>query len=119
MRRRNIYIGILIIGVFLAGSVCAEEAEFAYDDHGKRDPLWRLVSPSGAIISYETDILVSDMILEGIIYGQGKNSLAIINGEIVEAGAKLGPYIVIAIEEKGVLLKKGQEKFVLNLKKEE
>ena len=43
-------------------SVWAEEAPFVYDEHGKHDPFLPLVSASGAVITYETDLTTNDMI---------------------------------------------------------
>ena len=103
----------------IVGFAIAQEASFVYDDHGKRDPFWKLVSPSGAILSYETDLLLSDMTLEGIIFDPGGNSFAIINGVVVERNGQFGLYKIEKIEADKVFLKKGLESFILELKKEE
>ena len=108
-----------VISLMIVGLVFAEGVQFNYDDHGKRDPFWRLVSPGGGIISYETDLSPSEMTLEGIIYDSGGNSLAIINGNIFKANDKFGLSVISKIEEKKVILLKGQESFILELKKEE
>ncbi|MFA5060377.1 MAG: hypothetical protein WC676_07105 [Candidatus Omnitrophota bacterium] len=104
---------------FVSVLVWAQDADFTYSDQGKRDPLWRLVTPSGSIINYDSDVLVSDMILEGIIFDPSGKSLAIINGNVVEQNRRIGPFVVSKIEAKRVTLTKGQENFVLELKKEE
>lgn len=109
----------LLIPLILVNFVFAEDQHFVYDDHGKRDPFWKLVSPSGSILNFETDLLITDLNLEGIIFDPSGNSLAIINGAVVKPKDKLGLYIVSKIEEKKVILLKGQESFVLELKKEE
>ena len=70
-------------------------------------------------MNYETDLLITDMVLEGIIYDPAGQSLAIINGVVVKANGKIGFFVVSKIEEKKVILVKGQESFVLELKKEE
>lgn len=90
-----------------------------YDSHGRRDPLWPLVSPSGSILSYETEFQVTDMNLEGIISGAGGQNLAIINGQIVQGNDRLGPFTVTRIEKDSVVLRKDQQIFELKLKKEE
>ena len=107
--------------LFLPLAVCAapEEVSFVYNDHGKRDPLWRLVSPAGSIINYDEDLAISDVILDGIIYDPSGASLAIINGVVVKVNDKVGFFIVRKIEEKKVTLFKNQEKYILELKKEE
>lgn len=113
----RLILGILI-SILLSGNVSAGES-FLYNDHGKRDPFWKLVTSSGAVMNYDTDLLVSDMALEGIIYDPGGNSLAVINGAVVKANTRIGLYVVSKIEEKKVTLFKGEEKFILELKKEE
>ena len=112
-----IVLGLLIF----VSSVGAEEKpkEFFYDDHGKRDPFWILVNPSGVIMNYDTDMQISDLVLEGIILGKGKENLAIINNTIVKPADKIGPFVVGSIEQDKVFLIKGQENFVLRIKKEE
>ena len=102
-----------------ANFVFAEAEQFVYDDHGRRDPLWRLISPGGAILSYETDVLISDMTLEGIIFDPQGKSLAIINSNIIRPNDRISLYTVQKIEPNRVTLIKGQESFVLELKKEE
>ena len=97
----------------------AENQQFVYDDQGRRDPFWKLVSPSGSILNYETDILISEMTLEGIIFDPAGKSFAIINSNVVKPNDSIGFYLVSAIGPKKVTLMKGQEKFVLELKKEE
>ncbi|HOW35923.1 MAG TPA: hypothetical protein PL155_05875 [Candidatus Omnitrophota bacterium] len=113
----RLILGALVF-VLLSGNVVAEEP-FIYDDHGKRDPFWKLVTSSGAVMNYDTDVLVSDMALEGIIYDPNGNSLAVINGTVVKVNNRIGLYVVSKIEEKKVTLLKGEEKFILELKKEE
>lgn len=90
-----------------------------YDSHGKRDPFWPLVSPSGNIINYETEFQVTDMKLEGIMSGAEGQDLAIINGHIVQRNDRLGPFTVARIEKDLVVLMKDQQEFELKLKKEE
>ena len=96
-----------------------EETPFAYDDHGKRDPFWRLVSPSGAVLNYDSDLQLSDMALDGIISDPNGQSMAIINSVIVKTSDKIGLYVVTEVEKDKVILTKGAEVYVLKLKKEE
>ncbi len=96
-----------------------QEQDFVYNDHGKRDPFWSLVNSKGAMINYDNDILISDMILEGIIVGTDGKNLAIINNIIVKPNDKVGLFVVEEIESDKVLLRKEQESFVLKIKKEE
>ncbi len=110
---------ISVLLVLIATCAYAQDNDFVYDDHGKRDPFWRLVTPSGVIVNYDQDLLISDMILEGIIYDSMGKSFAIVNGSVIKPNDKIGLYVVTKIEQRKVTLKKGQEQFVLELKKEE
>ncbi len=108
---------LLIIIVFSTSVLYAEN--FKYDDHGKRDPMWTLVTSAGTIITYGSDFTLSDLSLEGIMYGENNSSLAIINGNIVTQNEKIGVYTVLEITPTTVVLTKGEEKFTLKLKKED
>ena len=88
----------------------------AYDDKGKRDPFWPLLSASGTIINYGEDITPADMVLEGIMSDGGDHYTAIINGNIVKTGDTVGSFKIDRIEPKTVFFNKGSENFELNLK---
>jgi hypothetical protein len=88
----------------------------AYDDKGKRDPFWPLLSASGTIINYGEDITPSDMVLEGIMSDGGGHYTAIINGNIVKSGDNIGAFKIERILPNTVFFQKGSEKFELNLK---
>ena len=96
-------------------NVQAQENPFRYEDHGKRDPLWPLVSSAGTIVTYDTDLLVSDLALEGITTGQNGDNVAIINGRVVKKDEVLGQFVVKEINATSVILIKGQEQFELKL----
>lgn len=92
---------------------------FVYDDHGLRDPLWRLVSPAGVILTHENDLTFGDLELEGILAESGGQSLAIINGRVLKAGEMLGAFTVQNVTSEAVMLLRGKDIFMLKLKKEE
>ena len=119
---RNIFTGILIILLefsIVAVTAFAEGNTFQYDDHGKRDPFWPLVTAEGVMINYEKDLLISDVMLEGIIADANGKNMAIINGVIVKLNDQIGLFTVSQIEQDRVILLKGQKKFMLKLKKED
>ena len=93
--------------------------EFIYNDHGKRDPFWTLVSSTGAIINYENEFEVSDLNLQGIMVDATGANLAIINGNILRVNDKLGQFIVFRIDKTAVVLQQGGQEFTLELKKKE
>jgi len=109
----------LVIVILSAPWLFAQEEGFVYKSNEKRDPFWPLVTPNGTITSYEKDLSVYDMDLEGIIVGDDGNNLAIINGIIVQTKDKIGNYVIFEIGQRSVILLKGQEKIELNLKKED
>ena len=96
-----------------------KQDDFVYDDHGKRDPFWDLVTPSGVVMNYDSDVQISDLTLAGIISGKNGENLAIINNTIVKVDDKIGPFVVDRIEQDRVLLTNGQQNFVLKIKKED
>lgn len=112
----NIFLIIWLFGISTLG--WAEEASFVYNDHGKRDPLWSLVTPSGNIVNYDTDLSVTDLTLEGVVVGD-KGNVAIINGRMVKIDDKVGQYLVAGITKDSVTLIKDQVRFDLRLKKKE
>lgn len=105
--------------LFVIPCVWAESTPFVYDDHGKRDPLWSLVNASGNIISYETDLISTDLNLEGIMVGADGRSLAIINGKVLKENERIGQFSVLSISKDSVIISKEDQKFELKLKKEE
>ncbi len=108
---------ILILSICLCLPVYAAEG-LSYDAHGKRDPFWPLVNPSGVIINYETEYAITDLSLEGIVAG-AQGSIAIINGKIVKQNDAVGQYTVTKIGSQDVELKKGDQTYHLKLKKGE
>ncbi len=118
---------LIIFSIFLVvGVVIAEEdldvkaiAQFVYDDGGRRDPFWPLVTDSGSIISYdEKELSASDMMLQGILVGADE-TVAVINGRIVKTGDMVGAFRIERVTPTHVVLDNGQEKIEVYLKKEE
>ena len=100
-----------IILFFLSGFLTLTFPAASQDS--QRDPFSPLIGKNGLIlIAREIDI--AGMILQGIIYSQ-RNPVAIINDEVIGAGAMIGEYKVLAIEEKRVVLEKDNQEFILKL----
>lgn len=120
MRKSQIAWGIcfLVLGTVLFRAWAGQDA-FVYDDHGKRDPVWPLVSSSGSIINYDKEFQASDLKIEGIMLGVNGQNLAIINGQIVKKGDQIGSLVIVEIGKNTVALKQGEQKFALKLNKEE
>ncbi len=113
-------IGQMIVWGVLAGATIgwAEEAPFIYNDHGKHDPFLPLVSSAGAIVTYDADLTMNDLVLEGIVAdAKGGSNLAIINGKVVKNKDKVGLFVIDIINEDSVELLKDAQRFTLKLKK--
>ena len=115
----RIFLAVFLVLVVTNIVTAGEKEPFVYDDNGRRDPLWKLVSPSGTILNYETDFLITDLALEGIMAGKDGKNYAIINGRILKATDIIGQFVVEKIDDNRVVLKKGRQKFELKLKKGE
>lgn len=109
--------GLLVFGFWVYGH--AADKKFVYEDHGRRDPFWPLVSSSGVFLHYGTDLVASDMVLEGIVADKNGKNIAIINSMVITVNDRIGLYVVEKIETDRVMLIKGQERYILKLKKEE
>jgi hypothetical protein len=110
---------VTVAGDSYAQNTSTAKQSFIYQDHGKKDPFWPLISSTGNIINYDTDLSVTDMALEGIMLGANGNAVAIVNGKVVKKGDKMGDFIVDSIDKDFVVFSKGEEKFELRLKKKE
>lgn len=73
----------------------------------KRDPF------SGVMINQDLDSMAKP-VLNGVIWSQD-SALAILNGNIVRQGDKVGSYLVVKIRENSVVITDGQEAFELRL----
>ena len=115
-------IGIVFAGFAqtLAAKELVEGKPFVYNDAGKRDPFWPLVSETGAILRYDESALsASDMTLMGVLTGSDNKRVAVINGTIVKEGDMLGTFKVKRVASAFVVLDNGQEEIQLRLRKEE
>ena len=115
----RIFLAVFLVLMVYNGVAAEEKEAFEYDDHNRRDPFWRLVSPSGTILNYETDFLITDLALEGIMAGKDGKNFAIVNGRILKATDIIGQFVVERIYDDRIVLKKGRKKFELKLKKGE
>ena len=115
----RIFVAIFIFVLFAVSYAGAQEETFRYDDHGNRDPLWKLVSPSGTIINYDKEFSITDMVLEGIMAEDSGRNIAIINGTIVKANDKIGMFVIKQIYIDRVILTYNAKEYILTLQKED
>jgi hypothetical protein len=108
---------LVFLSVMMPWFLMAEEP-FRYDGGGLRDPFLPLVTEGGALVNYDRDPAVSELVLEGIVF-DGSRSLAVINGDIFQEGQKVGLYLLDRIASDRVLLSRDGETFMLQLNKED
>ena len=110
-----------MIAVFICcGVLFSQEAtkEFVYESGNKRDPLTPLVTKDGFLISFDSEQELEDIRVEGIIYDENDISYAIINGNIVKTGDRIGSIKVIRIEKNKVIIFKNEQIFAIELEEE-
>lgn len=115
MRKILSFTAIILL---FSGYSFAQEV-FEYDAKDKRDPFVPLVSESGAYVSDAYGVSsIKDIRLEGIVWDEDKGSIAIINGEIVGEGQKVGIAEVIKIEKDAVLFEIDNQEIRIELSNE-
>lgn len=95
------------------------QEEFIYDAKGKRDPFIPLVTPDGRLLKLKQQEEATELLLEGIIYDEHGLSYAIVNGEIIKIGDKVGDYQVLKVEKNKIIFLKEGEPVEVELKEEE
>ena len=112
---RQIFCFLFSVFCFLS-PVFAQEAGYAFSKTD-RDPFSPLISKSGVLL-IPREVNLGGLVIKGIIYSK-ESPVAIINDEVVEKGGNIGDYLVLDIEEKRVILKKGDQEFILKLEEDE
>jgi len=79
------------------------------DEPWGRDPFSEEAALKGS------ELAVSDLKLEGILCHHGKAPTAIINGEIVGKGDKIGGTTVVSIDKDSIIVSDGSKNYKLNL----
>lgn len=110
----------IIYGFFFAGICFYAQYALASDRYlftsEDRDPFMALITSTGRVLVAQ-QMTLSNLVLKGIIYSPEKK-LAVINDEIFKEDDSVGDYIVETIEEKRVILKKGDKEIILKLEEE-
>lgn len=108
----------------LAAVVCslflAAADGLAYDARGKRNPFIPLVTPDGHYLKLDVEETTDEpgLKLEGIIYDKSGISYAVVDGQVVKPGDKVGEYKVLMIEERKVIFMRDGQQKIIELKKE-
>ena len=117
--KRITLIFILLITAFVQFSFLYNAEAFQYESKGKRDPFVPLVGaekPTAARLADVTSI--EDMKLEGIATGAKGEAVAIINGELVKTGEKVGDITITSVTKSSVTLNIGGKVHELKLQEE-
>ncbi len=119
LRSRNCFfwVAACITLVFAVGAL-AQEQKSSYNYQGKRDPFVPLISFSGYLLNLEPEVNAA-LRLEGIMYDQKGDSMAIINGELVRVGESIADAVVSSIGPTKVTIIKDNQKVELELRREE
>lgn len=120
MKKTTLTVALLGIAVFamLAGVSRCHADGYQYEARGKRDPFVPLIGQGGkssAAVSLEDAVTIADIKLEGIASVAKGRRAAILNGEIVKEGVRVGLVQVVTIDSKSVSLLVGGKEYVLNL----
>ena len=117
--RVRAFLVIFLIAIAVAPALLCSE-NFKYDTNNKRDPFRPLVDKDGNILPEVRPVSTAVALnLEGIVWSSKGDSYAILGGSVVRAGDLLGDYKVKAIEKSRVILERGNEESVINLRGEE
>lgn len=105
----------LIVALILSYACCDG---LAYDSKGKRDPFVPLVGVDKNRAAGLADVVsVDDVRLEGIAMGR-KGRKAVMNGEIVDEGDRIGSIVIKAITDKAVILSINDTEYTVSLPEE-
>ncbi len=120
MSRKIFIISLFMIAVFLS-SVYAQQKEVVpkYEKAGKRNPFIPIVTNDGQLINIEEENKEVQFKLEGIMYDEEGQSMAIINGQILRKNDAILDAKIVEIRKDSVVYVKDGEIFILNAEKEE
>jgi hypothetical protein len=114
----TILLTFALYGELLAADLSAA-GPLPYNDNGRRDPFWPLVGENGIIQTYDEDVIIGDLMLDGLMYADNNQGVAIINGRVLRAGERIGAFTVLRVENEAVVLIQDGQEYHLRLKKGE
>lgn len=113
---------IVVFFIFLTASSCMlayaqGDSLFVYNGEGRRDPFAPLVSKEGKLlITYGVINSINDVILEGILYDPGGESIVILNDLVLKENDQIGGIKVEKIEEDRVTLSYKGKRYIFKTK---
>ena len=108
----------LLIICSLTNAYATELVSSKYDGKGKRDPFTPLVTNEGRILPGAKSASENDssvISLEGIIWDEKGNSLAIINGKLVKEKDTVFGMRILEIRKEGIKIEKQGKAITINL----
>lgn len=95
------------------------KANYRYDSHGRRDPFVPLVGVTerGSQGGVRGILSVDDVSLQGIVTNEDGRMLAVINGELMKEGDRIGRLSIESIGENSVKVKIDEAEFEIKLYK--
>ena len=116
----RVFVGLFFLmlmwGVFGMSSQ-AEAVE--YTGYSLRDPFhdeFYQAEESQSVVRTSEGVQSSSFVLEGVVWNS-KRPQAILNGKIVELGGKIGDAEIVAIDKKGVKIRRNGQEFYLTVTK--
>jgi hypothetical protein len=120
MKKRRINRLSAIVFIVLSVDFVGRCDAFQYEAKGKRDPFVPLVGMDRpAVASLEDVSSVDDLKLEGIAIGAQGRKIAILNGEALKEGDKIGEVELKTVAKKSVNVMVGGKPYELVLSGEE
>ena len=111
---------LIVFALLILLAQCALCDGFKYESKGKRDPFVPLVGVSRpAVVSLEDITSAEDVKVEGIATGAQGKKVAILNGEFLKEGDKVGEVELVKVEKKFVTISIGGKSYNLYLPGEE
>lgn len=123
LRRKLLYyngiFGLVVLFAFgCVDSSWAQEQGYQYKYQGKRDPFMSLITPAGFLVNLEPEEN-SAIRLEGIMFDEAGESMAIVNGELVRMGDEIGGSVIVSIEPDRVTVIKDNQEVEMELRRED
>lgn len=98
--------------------MAAEEGPFIYDSKGRRDPFIPLITQHArAVTALEDAETLEDIRLEGILWENGGNSIAIVNGILVKEKQAVGNVYIKEIRKNSITILINEVEYNIDLMK--
>jgi hypothetical protein len=94
----------------------AEDGDYLYDSHGRRDPFVPLVGITATAASSLDDVLsIEDVKFQGIASDASGMQVAILNGEMIREGERSGRVTLKNISNESIIILIDDEQYEISL----